>query len=215
MKIIVLHWHGICPHCNEQSCIYADFYRTEDGIKLPNGFECGSCNTFITDEEFDKMMKLNIPCPNMIEWRPYHREDSKKTLLFMSKLGSESLRFFDRYDGSDKEKLAEISKGTYHKIIGLVNDEIIAFGYLWENDNYPNIPSLGIAVRDDWQGKGIGQQLMLKLIELGKKLQVNGIYLSVHPDNKVAIHIYKKLGWKVIGKRKDSPKLEMLREING
>jgi len=149
----------------------------------------------------------------VIEWKRYDEGDSEKMLLFLSKLGTNSLKFFDRYVGTDEEKIVEISKEEYHKIIGLVDDEIIAFGYLWENENYPNVPSLGIVIRDDWQGKGIGQLLMLRLIGLGEKLKVKAIYISVHPDNKVAVHVYKKLGWKITGKREDSPKLEMLRGL--
>lgn len=148
----------------------------------------------------------------IIEWRSCNKKDSEKMAGFLSKLGVNTIRFFDRYEG-ETNPIAEISKEEYHKIIGVVNNEIIAFGYLWDNKDYPDVPSLGIVVRDDWQGRGIGQILMLKLIELGKELKVKAIYLSVHPDNRVAIHIYGKLGWKVIGKRKDSPKLEMLREL--
>ena len=66
MKIVVLHWHGICPHCNQPSCIYANFYRDENGVKWPNGFECGSCNAHISDEEFGKIEKIDCPCPKEV-----------------------------------------------------------------------------------------------------------------------------------------------------
>ena len=66
MKILVLHWHGICPHCDKESCIYTDFYRDEDGVKLPHGFRCDSCDSWISNEEFDAMKKINCPCPKEI-----------------------------------------------------------------------------------------------------------------------------------------------------
>jgi len=66
MKIVVLHWHGICPHCGKPSCIYVNFVRQECGCKLPHGFECGSCNSFITDDEFDAMQKIECPCPKEV-----------------------------------------------------------------------------------------------------------------------------------------------------
>lgn len=151
------------------------------------------------------MYKAVIGC------RPYKKTDEERMLRFLSSLKADSLKFFDRLKGDNP--IVELSKEEYHKIIGLLDSEIVAFGYLWENKNYPNIPSLGIVIRDDWQGIGIGQWFMSQIIGLGKILKVKAIYLSVHPDNHVAVHIYKKLGWKVIGKRKDSPKLEMLREL--
>jgi len=63
MKIVVLHWHGICPHCQKPSCIYAEFHREEDGCKFPCGFRCTSCDHFITDEEFEKIRLDPCPCP--------------------------------------------------------------------------------------------------------------------------------------------------------
>lgn len=63
MNIIVLHWHGVCPHCNKKSCIYIDFYRDENGTKLPYGFECDFCGAHITDEEFKKIKLVDYPCP--------------------------------------------------------------------------------------------------------------------------------------------------------
>jgi len=67
MKIVVLHWHGVCPHCGKPSCIYADFYTDEDGTKLPTDtFRCDSCNCEISGEEFDKITKIDVPCPREI-----------------------------------------------------------------------------------------------------------------------------------------------------
>ncbi len=63
MKIIVLHLHGICPHCNKLSCIYADFYRDDDGVKLQVGFECDSCHSQISNEEFDTIELVEVECP--------------------------------------------------------------------------------------------------------------------------------------------------------
>lgn len=69
MKIVVLHWHGVCPHCKKESCIYAEFRRDVDpvtfkcGSKMPHGFRCGSCDSWISDEEFDAMEKIDCPCP--------------------------------------------------------------------------------------------------------------------------------------------------------
>jgi len=66
IKIIVLHWHGVCPHCRKPSCIYANFDRDEDGVKMPNGFECGTCGAWISEEDFDQIEKLDVPCPEEV-----------------------------------------------------------------------------------------------------------------------------------------------------
>jgi len=83
MKIIVLHWHGTCPHCRQLSCIYADFYRTENGTKLPSGFECGSCQAHITDEEFEKMQRIEMPCPKESKKSHMYRDSIKQWNVYV------------------------------------------------------------------------------------------------------------------------------------
>jgi len=55
---------------------------------------------------------------------------------------------------------------------------------------------LGIFVREDCQGLGVGHKLMGSLIELARKENVKKIYLSVLTDNVKAIHLYNKYGFK-------------------
>jgi phage terminase large subunit GpA-like protein len=57
MKIIILHWHGTCPHCGKESCIYMDFVREED-YKYPDGYICELCSSHITNEEFDNIKDI-------------------------------------------------------------------------------------------------------------------------------------------------------------
>jgi hypothetical protein len=62
MKIVVLHHHGICPHCNVDSCIYVDFDTDEDGTKMCVGYICDSCQTQITKTEFRGIEKIDREC---------------------------------------------------------------------------------------------------------------------------------------------------------
>ena len=60
MKIVILSL-GIypCPNCHRKSNFYVDYYRGEDGVKLPNGVECGGCGNHFSDEEFEAMQTSN------------------------------------------------------------------------------------------------------------------------------------------------------------
>ena len=71
---------------------------------------------------------------------------------------------------------------------------------------YPNSPrrkhvaSIGMAVRDDWQGKGVGSLLMQAAVDLADKwLNMTRIELEVYNDNEPAIRLYKKFGFEVEG----------------
>jgi len=70
------------------------------------------------------------------------------------------------------------------------------------------IGNLGIAIRKEYRGKGIGKKLILKALEEGKNL-FEIIQLEVFSNNKIAISLYEKVGFITYGifpnriKRKD------------
>lgn len=57
---------------------------------------------------------------------------------------------------------------------------------------FADIPELVIAVKPEYQKKGVATRLILELI---KRNPARGIRLNVHPKNKRAIKLYKNLGF--------------------
>ena len=65
----------------------------------------------------------------------------------------------------------------------------------------------GIMLRKEARGKGIGEKLLRCVIEEAKKvLKVKIVTLEVMKSNKVALHLYRKCGFKVIGTIKSGVK---------
>jgi L-phenylalanine/L-methionine N-acetyltransferase len=63
-----------------------------------------------------------------------------------------------------------------------------------------HVGRLGMAVRDDWQGKGIGTALMQAAVDLADNwLNLRRLELEVFTDNEAAIRLYKKFGFEVEG----------------
>jgi putative acetyltransferase len=57
-----------------------------------------------------------------------------------------------------------------------------------------------MAVRDDWQGQGVGTALMQAAIELADKwLNLTRLELQVFVDNAPAIRLYEKFGFRIEG----------------
>jgi ribosomal protein S18 acetylase RimI-like enzyme len=55
---------------------------------------------------------------------------------------------------------------------------------------------LGIGIRDDFQGMGLGSKLMDNLIKLAQREGLKKIRLTVLADNYRAIRLYEKYGFK-------------------
>ena len=86
-------------------------------------------------------------------------------------------------------------------------NEIIGIAYLTPFRK-GEVSSLGIGLRQDYRGKGLGTQLMKHLIKLAKECEVKEIRLSVYADNCRAIALYCKLGFEVYEVKKDKVYLE-------
>jgi putative acetyltransferase len=63
-----------------------------------------------------------------------------------------------------------------------------------------HVADLGMAVRDDWQGRGVGTALMAAACDLADRwLPVTRIELTVYTDNAAALALYTKFGFVVEG----------------
>lgn len=63
-----------------------------------------------------------------------------------------------------------------------------------------HVAMIGMAVRDDWQGRGIGSALMQAAMDLADNwLQIVRTELQVFPDNAPAIRLYQRHGFEVEG----------------
>ncbi len=56
-------------------------------------------------------------------------------------------------------------------------------------------PELAVVVRDDWQGKGLGSLLLMRVIEIGRENGFSRFGASVDPENQVIMNIFKRLGY--------------------
>jgi putative acetyltransferase len=69
-----------------------------------------------------------------------------------------------------------------------------------KNPRRQHVWGLGISVRDDWQGRGVGTRLMSTLIDLADNwLGALRLELTVYTDNAAAIAMYRKFGFEVEG----------------
>ena len=59
---------------------------------------------------------------------------------------------------------------------------------------------IGMAVHDDFQGKGVGTALMAALMDLADNWYgLRRVELTVYADNPAAVHLYQKFGFEIEG----------------
>ncbi len=75
--------------------------------------------------------------------------------------------------------------------------------YLYPEPGRRHSGHFGMAVRDDWQGKGVGTKLLEAALDLADNwLGLTRMDLRVFVDNGVAITFYRKFGFEVEGTHK-------------
>lgn len=96
-----------------------------------------------------------------------------------------------------RKKLENPPQGFYSLVAAAEGEVVGHLGlHAVSNPRRRHAGSLGMAVRDDWQGKGVGSALLKAAIELADGwLNLTRLELTVYTDNAPALRLYEKLGF--------------------
>ena len=100
-----------------------------------------------------------------------------------------------------RKRLSEMPEGTHH-LVACVDGEVVGELGLGVSTNprTRHTGNIGMAVHDDWQGKGIGTALMEAALDLADNwLNLTRIELSVYVDNAAGLALYEKFAFEVEG----------------
>ncbi len=86
-----------------------------------------------------------------------------------------------------------------HYIVARWGDEIVGFAGLWMLVDEAHITTF--ATRRAWRRQGIGERLLLAMLDLAGARGAAEATLEVRPSNTPARRLYEKYGFKVVGVR--------------
>ncbi|HZF59229.1 MAG TPA: GNAT family N-acetyltransferase [Rubrobacter sp.] len=101
-----------------------------------------------------------------------------------------------------RRRLAEPPEGLY-SLVACVEGEVVGSIGLETSPTrlrMRHVGSIGMAVRDDWQGNGVGTALMGAALDLADNwLNLERIELRVYVDNAAGIALYENFGFEIEG----------------
>ena len=100
-----------------------------------------------------------------------------------------------------RKRLADLPAGEY-MLVAEVEGEVVGTIGLQVSGaaRRSHSGSIGMGVRDDWQGKGVGTAMMQAVIDLADKwLNLKRLELEVYTDNEPALKLYKTFGFEIEG----------------
>lgn len=100
-----------------------------------------------------------------------------------------------------RKRLAEPREGDY-SLVAVVAGEVVGnLGlHTTPRPRRRHVGEIGMGVRDDWQGKGVGSALLAAALDLADNwLNLTRIELTVYTDNAAAIALYTRFGFAIEG----------------
>ena len=101
--------------------------------------------------------------------------------------------------------------GDLPNLISLVavhSDEIIGYASVlkFTHPRLAGTGDLNIYIHQDYQGAGLGTALMVMLLNAANEQSLHRINLEVVADNETAVHLFRKFGFNVEGRRVEAYK---------
>jgi len=122
---------------------------------------------------------------------------------------------FRREQWADHLELDEVEfylEVALHVVTAWRGDEIIGFARL-EGDGRISVEISDVLVRSDFQGQGIGTELVRRLVEHIR--QLDPYYIQVEPTGDREVHLYEKFGFREMPgcRQMELPNPKLMRKI--
>ena len=153
--------------------------------------------------QYESLLKLKNG--EEIFLRPIMDSDRHLLVDLFNRMSPQSvhLRFLRHLNTLPEKMINQLITIDYHANFALVavvmengKDAVIAVGrYGYDPDE--DGTDLAIAVRDDWQQKGLGKIMLLKVVNIAKSHGITKFTGMMDPQNNVIQKLLVKLGYKV------------------
>ncbi len=133
------------------------------------------------------------------EVREFEEGDEGLINEFFDSMGGESRALFNRRDYNRRGALKYCKNRDKTRRYYMFLLEGRMAGYVFFLDFHTTVPELGIALRDDLSGRGLGRELMKFAIDTARAAGAGGIQLTTHVANVRAQALYEKCGFECAG----------------
>lgn len=107
---------------------------------------------------------------------------------------------FGKYHWSANSFQGEINNNLAHYFVAIgENEQLVGYFGFWNILEEGHITTF--AVREEFRGQKIAEQMMIYLIEQAQNLSIKWFTLEVRVTNIPAINLYEKYGFETIGTR--------------
>jgi acetyltransferase len=166
-----------------------------------------------------------LPDGTELTIRPIRPEDEAMMVAFHARLSESTVR--DRYlaplrldQRTTHERLIRVCFSDYDRDLALVAEhrpaggarEIVAVGRLSRRRPQGDA-EFALLVRDDWQRRGLGTELLRRLVDIGRQEGVPRITATMLPNNRAMMSIASRIGFKVLCEPGDAEATAVMEDV--
>lgn len=154
---------------------------------------------------------VHLPDGKRVLLRPVKPSDEEPLKDLFYNLSNESIykRFMGVKRYLPREQLHELANVDYSKnmaIVAVIGDEkreeIIGVGR-WGLDEETNSAEVAFVVRDDWQWRGVGTELLRYLTQIAKRRGLYGFTADVLANNQRMLKLFEKMDFEMEKERRN------------
>jgi len=135
-----------------------------------------------------------------VEIRPARVSDAEMIRDALRAVAAER-RFLATVEGFSLEEtrafLKYIVEGNLPQVTALSEGMVVGFCDILPNAalGFTHVARLGMGVRSEWRGQGIGRRLLNSCLALAKNAGIEKVELEVFSDNIAAVRLYESFGF--------------------
>jgi putative acetyltransferase len=152
-------------------------------------------------------VKAKLKDGRIVKIRKFRISDKEKLIEMYESLSDEAVRWgLPPYNRERLEKGWLSNLQNLIAIVAFYKDKIVGHAQIFKfpNPRRKGTGDLIIYLHQDFHNVGLGTAMLTKLIELANEEGLHRVGLDVIADNKPAIRLYQKFGFKVEGVKKEA-----------
>jgi L-amino acid N-acyltransferase YncA len=150
-------------------------------------------------------MSVSAPAATIAELRPEHWPQVARIYAEGMATGHATFEtVVPEWDEWDRTHLAE------HRFVALLNERVVgwvAASPVSERCAYDGVVENSVYVDESARGRGVGRQLLERLIESTERAGIWTIQTGIFPENEASVRLHERVGFEVIGRRRRLGKL--------
>ena len=153
-----------------------------------------------------ELVRVKLKNGKTVIIRRFSLKDKEKLIEMYASLSNEAVQW--GMPPYTREKLERwfANLENYISLVALYDNRIVGHAQIYKNPHprRKGTGSLIIYIHQDFHNVGLGTSMLEQLLKLAREEKMHRLTLWVVADNKRAIHLYKKMGFKIEGIMKDA-----------